>query len=62
LHRRSPGGKGGVTHAMKSSRRKPGRPRLKVEIVLSSQSNIGRKGYGEMRFGQSESVQFVSEH
>jgi hypothetical protein len=35
---------------------------LKVEIVLSSQSNIGREGYGEMRFGQSESVQFVSEY
>lgn len=26
LHRGSPGGKGGVTHAMKSSRRKPGTP------------------------------------
>ena len=35
LHRGSPGGKGGVTHAMESSRRKPGRPSLKVEIVSS---------------------------
>jgi hypothetical protein len=53
LHRGSAGGKGGVTHAMKSDRRKPGRPSLKVEIVLSSQSYIGRKGYWEISFGQS---------
>ena len=53
LHRGSPGGKVGVTHAIKSDRRKPWRPSLKVEIVLSWLIYVGQKGYGEISFGQS---------